>query len=357
MGLLDGLFGPRQTQAQGPGLLGSLTQMQQTNPEAFLALGAGLMNGDMAQGISGMGQAVGQYRGDMRQADLQREGWDRQDARFDKTFGLQQAEHNARLQAMGTENAQRQQQVNQTLKWAQSTGDPDIIGLAGAGMFDEAFKVWSAKSAGREPPKIVDRFDPETGQPQKMMWDEQVGDFVPFGGTKAPSNGITVGPDGTVQIGGSMKEGEAKANIYASRMEASNELLNRLETEGTDLSNKLMSGVPVLGNYGVTPEYRQFEQAQRDFINAALRQESGAVISPEEFENGKRQYFPQPGDDPETIAQKARNRQTAIRAIRQASGQPSPPIIGGPQAERPMTGPEAFKSMSDAELEAIINGE
>ena len=371
MGLLDGLFGGGQqmrAQAPGQGLLGgqswggftdNVKQMAQNNPEALYALSAGLLNGDMAQGAAGMGDAIGGYRRDMRQSDLQREGWDRQDARFDKTFGLQQAEFDMKRQALGTARAQERQQINQTIKWAESTGDPDVIGLAGAGMFDEAFKVWNAKSAGREPPKIVERFD-ESGRPQKMMWDEQAGDFVPFGGSKAPSNGITVGPDGSVQIGGPMRESEAKANIYASRMEASNSVLQNLEGQGTDLPNKLMSGVPVVGNYGLTPEFRQYEQAQRDFLNATLRQESGAVISPEEFENGKRQYFPQPGDDPDTIAQKARNRETAIRAIRQASGQPAPSIIGsegGPRAERPMMGSEAFKGMSDAELESLINGE
>ncbi len=372
MGLLDGLFGgggqQMQAQAPGQGLLGGqswggftdrVSEMAQKNPEALYGLAAGLMKGEPYYGVGAMGDAIGKYRKEQRQSDLEREGWDRQDARFDKTFGLQQAQYNNSLQAQSTAKAQQAQQINQTIKWAESTGDPDVIGLAGAGMFDEAFKVWNAKSAGREPPKIVERFD-ESGRPQKMMWDEQAGDFVPFGGSKAPSNGITVGADGSVQIGGPMRESEAKANIYASRMEASNNVLQNLEGQGTDLPNKLMSGVPVVGNYGLTPEYRQYEQAQRDFLNATLRQESGAVISPEEFENGKRQYFPQPGDDPDTIAQKARNRETAIRAIRQASGQPAPSIIGsesGPRAERPMTGSEAFKGMSDAELESLINGE
>lgn len=135
------------------------------------------------------------------------------------------------------------------------------------------------------------------------------------------NDGITIRPDGTVQIGGkAATEGQSKANIYATRMERSNQLLNRLETEGTSLSQALASGVPLAGNYLLTPGYRQYDQAKRDFVNATLRQESGAVISPAEFANAEKQYFPQPGDDPQTIKQKRQNRIIAMKSIREASG-------------------------------------
>lgn len=148
--------------------------------------------------------------------------------------------------------------------------------------------------------------------------------------------GFTVRQGVGVGSGGKpMKESEAKANIYADRMEAANQTLDTLEGEGTSLFNTLASKAGTVGNYALTPEYRQYEQAQRDFLNAVLRQESGAVISEEEFDNGRKQYFPQPGDDPQTIAQKKRNRQTAIRAIRKASGQPTSEIIPIEQSQAP----------------------
>lgn len=62
------------------------------------------------------------------------------------------------------------------------------------------------------------------------------------------------------------------------------------------------------------------EQAQRDFINAVLRQESGAAIGDSEFDNARKQYFPQPGDGPDVIAQKARNRQLAIQGFQSNAG-------------------------------------
>lgn len=62
------------------------------------------------------------------------------------------------------------------------------------------------------------------------------------------------------------------------------------------------------------------EQAQRDFVNAVLRQESGAAIGADEFNNARKQYFPQPGDGPDVIAQKARNRQLAIQGFQSNAG-------------------------------------
>ena len=75
-----------------------------------------------------------------------------------------------------------------------------------------------------------------------------------------------------------------------------------------------------IGNVMLTPESRQWFQAERNFINAVLRKESGAVISDAEFDNARKQYIPQPGDDPQTKEQKRRNRQTAIREIAGGAG-------------------------------------
>ena len=154
---------------------------------------------------------------------------------------------------------------------------------------------------------------------QQGGYDGSFADYIQY----RKGKGIEIGPDGTVRIGGGVKkatEGQSRANIYATRMEASNRILDDLEGEGTELSSLLASGLPIAGNYLLDEDYRKYSQAQRDFINAALRQESGAVISEAEFVNARQQYFPQPGDGPETIAQKRQNRIIAMEAIRDASG-------------------------------------
>lgn len=152
-----------------------------------------------------------------------------------------------------------------------------------------------------------------------------------------------MGPDGQPLKGKaadrSLNETQAKANLFGTRMHESNRILSTLEDEGvtnsgliknalqgavgltpfigdklSDAAGSVMNTVPgVLG--GPNASQQRVDQAQRDFINAALRRESGAAIADSEFANAKRQYFPQPGDSKEVIAQKRRNRELAIRGL------------------------------------------
>jgi len=140
-------------------------------------------------------------------------------------------------------------------------------------------------------------------------------------------------PDGTTEIvqggpaGLDLTEGQSKATGFFGRSKASNQIVSGLEQEGTQLRNVISKAVP-LGNYLRTPEGQQYDQAKRDFINAVLRQESGAVIGESEFANADLQYFPQPGDGPEVIAQKRRNREMAVRALEVSAGEGAAAIQG-----------------------------
>lgn len=163
---------------------------------------------------------------------------------------------------------------------------------------------------------------------------------------RRPSKGmnVTTNPDGTTSIsfGGSggtekLTVDQGKNTGFLIRGRQTMKILDRLEGEGTSLGNMIKSNIPIAGNYMLTPEYRQYDQAKRDFVNATLRRESGAVISDAEFANAEVQYFPQPGDDPETIAQKRRNREAVIAGfevgagpgVRHPSAQPAPDTGGG----------------------------
>jgi hypothetical protein len=121
----------------------------------------------------------------------------------------------------------------------------------------------------------------------------------------------------------------AKAAGFYDRMMASEKALSdpRNIEAAMDRGNMAIDAAADLTRFrfgaGALPkEYQKFNQAQRDFINATLRRESGAVISEQEFENARLQYFPQPGDTPEVIAQKAQNRAIVIDGMRR-SGAPS----------------------------------
>jgi len=152
------------------------------------------------------------------------------------------------------------------------------------------------------------------------------GSFIEF--IQAQKGGglqIRTNPDGTTEIiqGGpaatKLTEGQSKATGFFARSSEANDILSGLEQEGTELRN-VFSGALPFGNYMRTPEGQQYDQAKRNFINAVLRQESGAVIGPSEFASAEVQYFPQPGDSPEVIAQKRANRETAVRALEVSAG-------------------------------------
>lgn len=148
--------------------------------------------------------------------------------------------------------------------------------------------------------------DPRTGKVQPVVGE----DGKPIQGKAATKN---------------LTEGQAKANLFGSRMVEADRILSGLEGKYNPMAvnAKMAAGeAPVVGglagavgNLMLSDEGQQAEQAQRDFINAVLRRESGAVINPDEFKNGQKQYFPQPGDSKATLDQKRRNRQLAIQGL------------------------------------------
>lgn len=148
----------------------------------------------------------------------------------------------------------------------------------------------------------------------------------------SPPSGMSLetSADGTVKlvqgagVTGSipkLTESQGKATGFYGRAASSQEILNSMEKQGTELYNRTVNNIPIAGNYLVSEEFQQYDQAKRDFINAILRQESGAVIADSEFANAEKQYFPQPGDKASVIDQKRKNRENAIRGIEIASGQ------------------------------------
>jgi hypothetical protein len=122
-------------------------------------------------------------------------------------------------------------------------------------------------------------------------------------------------------------EFQGKSATFGARALEADRILNGL---GTDYSpaavntKAALGRVPIVGggleygaNLALSDNSQKAEQAQRDFVNAVLRQESGAAISSSEFDNARKQYFPQPGDSQAVIVQKARNRQLAINGFRE----------------------------------------
>lgn len=125
-----------------------------------------------------------------------------------------------------------------------------------------------------------------------------------------------------------LTEFQGKSAAFADRALLADQALSGLDYNPAAINSKAAVGrTPLIGgaleaatNAMLSPENQRAEQAQRDFVNAVLRQESGAAIGKDEFDNARKQYFPQPGDSEEVIAQKATNRQTAIAGLQRNAG-------------------------------------
>ncbi|MBC8642136.1 hypothetical protein IAG25_35615 [Caballeronia sp. EK] len=137
---------------------------------------------------------------------------------------------------------------------------------------------------------------------------------------------------------------QSNAVAFGARALDAQNTLRQLEASGITNGGRIkqgVEGIPVVGNalgnavnslptWAGAPNDQQqsYEQAQRNFVSAVLRKESGAAISNEEYANEAKKYFPQPGDSAATIEQKARARDLAIEGLKAQAG-PGASMIGG----------------------------
>lgn len=155
--------------------------------------------------------------------------------------------------------------------------------------------------------------DPRTGNSQPVMRDGK-----PVASAKAPT------------------EFQGKSAIFGARAEEADRILSSLvgdkKYSPSAINAKASAeAVPIIGGmlgnavtkFNLSDSDQKAEQAQRDFINAVLRQESGAAIAESEFDNARKQYFPQPGERAPAIAQKARARKLAVEGLKRNAGKSS----------------------------------
>jgi hypothetical protein len=140
-------------------------------------------------------------------------------------------------------------------------------------------------------------------------------------------------------------EFQGKAGMFGNRAAEADRIITELQGSysPTAINTKQALGnvwgvggaLEAGSNLMLSDQSQKAEQAQRDFVNAVLRLESGAAIAESEFNNAKKQYFPQPGDAPAVIAQKASNRKLAIQGLMNNSrpGGVEPRASGGASGE------------------------
>lgn len=174
-----------------------------------------------------------------------------------------------------------------------------------------------------------------------------------------PANRPGVPPQRTPLPGltpkGQLSEGQGVSALYYDRASEADRIMTDLEGKYgvTGLAAKQAAegvwgvggALGAAGNWMLSDEQQKVDQSQRDFVNAVLRKESGAVINPEEFDNAQKQYFPQPGDSQAVIQQKRKNRETAIHGLKRMAGPAARQKAGKPAT-----------SDGGAEITKTING-
>lgn len=189
----------------------------------------------------------------------------------------------------------------QKMRVDQLTRDPRESQLVDLKLQHEQAQIDALRNPRAGNPQLVDM--PDGG---KGMW--------------YPGSTSVVPVEGTGQGAKPPTQDQATSAGFVTRMRDANSIMSdpKIAEYGMGIKgtmNRANSAFPIIGNAFVDPQYQQLDQSQRDFINATLRRESGASISPGEFENARIQYFPQVGDSPEVIKQKENNRQNAIKGV------------------------------------------
>ena len=169
--------------------------------------------------------------------------------------------------------------------------------------------------------------------------------------------------DGTTTYipAGKITEGERNASGFYQRMIAANAEMQRLEGSGYDPANRrdyYTAGGEYL-NPLATTEGQQYRQAQDNWLRANLRKESGAAIGVAEMDQERKNYFPIPGDGPEVVAQKTRNRTTTERAMRAAAGGGLPAAEGAAAPGQPQGNatPQRARNPQTGQVIELRNGQ
>lgn len=210
------------------------------------------------------------------------------------------------------------------LRNAQLNGAPPEVleNIQTAQTIDEAMK--NAGSFGRDTQALLDieakKADIAQGWANLAIRQEELAISKQKLANDMAESGNTYGTlDGKPQTAA-----QSLVNSYANRLIESESVFSAV---ADDFADPLAFG-GVLPNILQSSERQMYEQAKRNFVNAVLRRESGAVISDQEFANAEKQYFPQAGDSMEVVAQKAENRNTVINNFYREANVPRPVFPG-----------------------------
>lgn len=254
---------------------------------------------------------------------------------------LPEARMGEQIRARGAQRLDKQRR-NKTLEWLQSQEGGEIYAQAiemGVPIGD-VYSAYLKSQAGDYVVVGNTLVDRKTGKPI-------------FTAPSTPQQeGVIRLADGTEIFLGKQSQTQAGSMDFGARMTFANKILESTEQLGTSLGEQFVSKIPLFGGALTSPEFKEYDQARRTFVNAILRRESGAAIAESEFESANQQYFPQPFDTPEVIAQKRAARELATTMMLAASGPNATAYAKDQAAEfakklNPLYGTEEYKKQRE----------
>lgn len=321
-GLLDALFGGGQPGKIRRGADGQNYQLAETTGMAGATGDQGWIPTSMSPGSGGMRNRLRDLGPILMMMD---------------PLGRNTAAAAAIMKMRGDEReeAKTAQAQNQTLQWLQGEGvDP---GTAQYLVSDpDALRGWfGERSKGNEPDWKIQRIINENGQEQDFMVDmkdptrrqalggEKTGLLTPA--ELAQKKEIAGAGKSSINIDNAkLTEQQSKDIGFYSRGKYALSDLSSLDNQLTSPGGYLASKGGVVGNYFQDPQYQLAEGAARDFLAIILRKDTGAAVTPQEFDMYGKIYLPWPGDDKKTVEAKRSRRERALMGLRRGLGTASP---------------------------------
>jgi hypothetical protein len=163
-------------------------------------------------------------------------------------------------------------------------------------------------------------------------------EFQTDGTWKIIAQGSAFAPPSQVNVN-MPTESERTAGFLASRLQGGLEQLRAAVGETPSAATptlgaeaiKFVTGSDYLKNLA-NPEARQrVEAAQLEILDSALTLGTGAAYTREQLLNYQKSYFPQLGDKPATVAEKAKRLENLLQAARVKAGRAAPTDLGLPR--------------------------
>lgn len=154
-------------------------------------------------------------------------------------------------------------------------------------------------------------------------------------------------------------QAQLEAAGSARRGQLALQAIEKLETSGFDRTSLKEAARSRLPNVLKSDALTEYEQAERNFIMAVVRDESGAAVKESEFEKYASIYFPRAGDSKETIAQKKLLRAQKVAEFEGKAGETAlsrvPLQALGAISEASKMTKQDYEKMSASEAKAYMS--